>query len=310
MPGLGDRPGYINRPQQFWLVLSVALLLGLGAYLWLNHVLGEPAVAALLTVTALVLLWIFIGLGRRLQLSRAQRDQAQAWANETQWQMSEVLRKQDIWVEQQVARRVQELQNEIAGLRDREQLLVLQAHHDDLTGLANRNLLTDRFRFAVERAKRSGKFFALLIIDLNGFKSINDNHGHVAGDAVLVATAKRLVGALRASDTVARLGGDEFVLIVESVEDPQELDHIGQKLIDTLAEPITLGNGVVVNNGASVGLALYPDDGADMNTLLQVADQAMYECKGRCASLPAVSCAPAQCGCAAHKVHPHTTAVS
>lgn len=279
MPGLGDRPRYINRPQQFWLVLSVTLLLGLGTYLGINHVLAAPPMVALLAIWVMVLLGISFALYRRSQLSRAQRDQAQAWANETHWQMSEVMRKQDIWVEQQVARRVEELQNEIAGLRDREQLLVFRAHHDDLTGLANRNLLTDRFRFAVERAKRSGKFFALLIIDLNGFKSINDNHGHVAGDAVLVATAKRLVGAVRASDTVARLGGDEFVLIVESVEAPQELDHIGQKLIDALAEPITLGNGAVVNNGASLGLAVYPQDGAEMNDLLHVADQAMYECK-------------------------------
>ena len=193
--------------------------------------------------------------------------------------MSDVMRKQDIRLEQRVARRVQELQIEIAGLREREQLLVVQAHHDGLTGLANRNLLADRFHFAVERSKRSGKSFALLMVDLNGFKSINDNYGHVAGDTVLVAIAKRLVGALRASDTVARLGGDEFVLIIESIEEAQELDHIGQKLIDTLSEPIALGNGVVVNNGASVGLAFYPDDGADMNDLLNVADQAMYECK-------------------------------
>jgi len=279
MSGLGEHPRYINRPQRNWLVFSVVLALGLGTYAWILQVLDELPITALLAICAMVLVGISLVLYHRLHISRAQRDQALAWVKETQWQMSDVMRKQDIRLEQHVERRVQELQNEIAGLREREQLLVVQARHDSLTGLANRNLLADRFHFAVERSKRSGKSFALLMIDLNGFKSINDNYGHVAGDAVLVATAKRLVGALRASDTVARLGGDEFVLIIESIEETQELDHIGQKLIDTLSEPIALGNGVVVNNGASVGLAFYPDDGADMNDLLNVADQAMYECK-------------------------------
>ena len=279
MSGLGEHPRYINRPQRNWLVFSVVLALGLGTYAWINHVLAELPMAALLAICAMVLVGISLVLYHRLRISRAQRDQALAWVKETQWQMSDVMQKQDIRLEQHVARRVQELQIEIAGLREREQLLVVQAHHDGLTGLANRNLLADRFHFAVERSKRSGKSFALLMVDLNGFKSINDNYGHVAGDTVLVAIAKRLVGALRASDTVARLGGDEFVLIIESIEEAQELDHIGQKLIDTLSEPIALGNGVLVNNGASVGLAMYPDDGADMNDLLNVADQAMYECK-------------------------------
>ena len=117
------------------------------------------------------------------------------------------------------------------------------------------------------------------MIDLNDFKTINDNYGHAAGDAVLVTMARRLVGAVRAADTVARLGGDEFVLIIESFDDPQELVHIAEKLMHTLSNSITLDTGAVVNVGAGVGLALYPDHGADMNDLLFVADQAMYECK-------------------------------
>jgi diguanylate cyclase (GGDEF)-like protein len=117
------------------------------------------------------------------------------------------------------------------------------------------------------------------MIDLNDFKSINDLYGHTAGDVVLIATARRLRAAVRASDTVARFGGDEFVLIIESIEDPQAMVHMGEKLFDSLAEPITLDIGVLAKISASIGMAIYPDDGANLNDLLNVADQAMYQCK-------------------------------
>lgn len=277
MPGLGDYPRYLNRARRYWLVPSA--MLGLAAYAGITHMLSESPMTVFLTICAMGLGAIFIVLTRRLRLAREQRDRALARASAARRQMSVLLRNQDLRVEQRVARRMQELQSEIADLQVREKLLKIQAHHDGLTGLANRILLMDRFRFAVERAKRSGKSFALLMIDLNDFKTINDNFGHIAGDAVLVTMAKRLVGAVRAADTVARLGGDEFVLLIESSEDAQELGHMGQKLVNTLSKSITLDTGVVVNVGASVGLALYPDHGADMNDLLYVADQAMYECK-------------------------------
>lgn len=238
MPGLGDYPRYMHRPQRYPLLVSVALALGFGAYASINRVLTEPAWAALLTVCAMVLVGIFF-----------------------------------------VLQHVQALQAEIVALHAREKLLKVQAHHDNLTGLANRMLLADRFHLAVERAKRNDRSFALLMIDLNEFKNVNDRYGHVAGDAVLVSMARRLVAAVRASDTVARLGGDEFVLLIESVDDPYELTRLGQKLCDSLAETITLDTGVVLTVGASVGLAIYPQDAAGLNDLLCVADQAMYECK-------------------------------
>jgi diguanylate cyclase (GGDEF)-like protein len=171
------------------------------------------------------------------------------------------------------------LQSEIEALRLNASELKVQAHHDGLTGLANRLLLSDRFRLAVERAKRSHKSFALMMVDLNDFKSVNDNFGHAAGDAVLIAMSRRLLGAVRASDTVARLGGDEFILLIESVDASEELMSIGEKMIESLAAPIALEAGVVINRSASLGLALYPRDGVDMNDLLYVADRAMYECK-------------------------------
>jgi diguanylate cyclase (GGDEF)-like protein len=160
-----------------------------------------------------------------------------------------------------------------------EALLLAQAHYDNLTGLGNRNLLADRFHFAVERSQRSKTSFALLMIDLNNFKSVNDNYGHLAGDEVLIASAKRLITAVRASDTVVRLGGDEFLLLVERFEKCEDLLNFGQKLIDSLSEDIALSSGDVVSVGASVGIAQFPRDGFDIGRLIEFADQSMYECK-------------------------------
>jgi diguanylate cyclase (GGDEF)-like protein len=171
------------------------------------------------------------------------------------------------------------LQREIATLVRNEQRLKSQAYTDPLTGLANRLLLTDRFRQTAERNKRNRTEFAVLMVDLNSFKVINDTLGHAAGDHVLKTVGRRLAAAVRASDTVARLGGDEFVLIVESFNHPDELLLIGRKLIDTISEGIALPAGEVVTVGASVGFALYPHHGTDINDLLHVADKGMYDCK-------------------------------
>jgi len=181
--------------------------------------------------------------------------------------------------ERQALRRARELEQEVRQLRARQRELEAQANHDHLTGLANRKLLQDRFRCAAERAKRSGQCFALLMIDLDRFKAVNDSHGHAAGDRVLVTMARRMEAAVRTCDTVARLGGDEFVLIIESMRDPSEIIQIGRKLVRALLQDIVLDSGVTVTVGASLGLALYPYDGAELSQMLDVADCAMYECK-------------------------------
>lgn len=275
----GAHPNCSTPHRRWWLILGAALLPVLGAYASINHVVLGRSMAALLTVCALVLVGAVFVLRRQLRLALAQRDEALVQVSSIQSPAGEALCLEQSSAANFAQRRVEALQVEVAELRGRERLLQVQAHHDGLTGLANRWLLTDRFRLAVERAKRSGLSFALLMVDLNGFKSINDNHGHAAGDEVLVVTAQRLLGSVRASDTVARIGGDEFVLLIESIEDPQEMLPIGEKLFDTLTDPMTLNAGVVAQLGASIGIALYPDDGLKLKDLLHVADQAMYECK-------------------------------
>lgn len=171
------------------------------------------------------------------------------------------------------------LQQEIATLVRNEQRLKDQAYTDPLTGLANRLLLTDRYQLTLERSKRNRVRFAVLMVDLDAFKAINDRHGHAAGDHVLRTVAKRLVATLRGSDTVARLGGDEFVLIIESFDNPDELIGIGRKLIASISEDIQLPDGDEVNVGASVGFAVFPQHGSDLNDLLHIADKGMYDCK-------------------------------
>jgi diguanylate cyclase len=171
------------------------------------------------------------------------------------------------------------LRNEISTLVRNETWLKSQAFTDNLTGLANRLLLADRFQLTLERSKRSRAEFALLMVDLNGFKAINDNYGHGAGDQVLRTVAQRLVATVRGSDTVARLGGDEFVLLIESFEDADELVHLGRKLIAAISADITLADQRQVNVGASVGFALFPRNGADLDSLLDTADRGMYDCK-------------------------------
>lgn len=279
--GLGNIPGYFKQIHSLWPSISIALVLalGLGAFAWSNQVQDDPFIAILLAMSVVLLVGHPLILMRRLQRVCMQRDQALAQVSAQEWQMCVGLKNQDSCIDRCAARRVHALQKEVLDLHARKKMLQVQAHHDNLTGLANRLLLADRFHFAAERAKRSNQSFALLMIDLNDFKCINDHHGHAAGDAVLVTLAGRLVRAVRASDTVARLGGDEFVLIIEAIESRQELAQLTEKLLATLSDPVPMASGAVLGTGASVGVAVYPQDGVEMNDLLQVADLAMYECK-------------------------------
>ncbi|MCE4537418.1 CHASE domain-containing protein [Pelomonas sp. P7] len=150
------------------------------------------------------------------------------------------------------------------------------ALHDALTGVPNRVLLADRLRQAIRAAERNGHVFALAYLDLNGFKQINDTHGHDAGDVVLKAVAARLLASLRASDTVARLGGDEFVVLLTPAQAPADVEPVLSRLLDALSQPVTLNSGELVAVGASLGLAHYPTDGRTPEALMRRADEAMF----------------------------------
>ncbi|MGZ9160335.1 MAG: putative bifunctional diguanylate cyclase/phosphodiesterase [Candidatus Limnocylindrales bacterium] len=160
-----------------------------------------------------------------------------------------------------------------------EEQLRHQAFHDGLTGLANRALFKDRLGHALARASRGGRPTAVLYLDLDDFKAVNDRLGHVAGDRLLVAVGDRLRASTRDADTVARLGGDEFAIIVEETE-PDEAAQAAQRILDTLAPPFTVGDSQIVAR-ASIGIAIRSVDSGDADELLRRADIAMYAVKAR-----------------------------
>jgi diguanylate cyclase (GGDEF)-like protein/PAS domain S-box-containing protein len=159
-----------------------------------------------------------------------------------------------------------------------QERLAYQALHDDLTGLPNRRLLIDRLTLALARSERSHRPVGVLLLDLDGFKAVNDSFGHGVGDEVLVAVAERLRSALRPSDTIARLGGDEFVVLCDDLPAAEDVHAVAGRLALALSVPIFTGSGPV-HLGASIGAAVAEGPDVDADRLLDRADTAMYEVK-------------------------------
>jgi diguanylate cyclase (GGDEF)-like protein len=167
----------------------------------------------------------------------------------------------------------------MAALRDKEESLRNAALHDHLTGLPNRVLLSDRMEQAGKRAARqAGYRFAILLLDLDGFKAVNDTLGHAAGDLLLIEVARRLTGLLRKSDTVARLGGDEFVILLDGLTGPDAYQSVCDNVADAVGAPFFI-DGERVDVGCSIGVAVSGDGQADPDHLLREADAAMYRAK-------------------------------
>jgi diguanylate cyclase (GGDEF)-like protein len=153
-----------------------------------------------------------------------------------------------------------------------------QAHVDLLTGMPNRRLLADRIEQAWRHARRSGEPMAILCLDLDRFKDVNDSLGHDAGDQLLVQVAGRIKGCLRASDTVARTGGDEFVIVLPELDDAASVERVAGKLLRAFDRPLLLGDQAMPMS-TSIGAAVYPVDGDDPDTLRLRADTALYAAK-------------------------------
>jgi diguanylate cyclase (GGDEF)-like protein len=153
-----------------------------------------------------------------------------------------------------------------------------QAHHDTLTGLPNRRLLEDRLRVALARANRDGGVLAVLCLDLDGFKTVNDTYGHPAGDELLCRVGERLGGLMRAEDTAARIGGDEFVVVLSSISDAPYSERVAGRIVQSVSAPYTIqGHSVMIST--SIGIAVSPIDGSDAAALLKAADEALYSAK-------------------------------
>jgi diguanylate cyclase len=189
------------------------------------------------------------------------------------WQYERIVRRQVESLEQVVTARTQ-------GLEAANKQLRHLATHDALTGLPNRVLMDDRLSQAVVQAERHGETFAIVLLDLDRFKLVNDSLGHRAGDELLKEVARRLKSVVRTVDTVARLGGDEFVLIVSPGGEQDSAQHVAQRIIDAMRVPVRVAD-VEVHTSPSIGIALYPQDGTNIELLLARADAAMYCAKQR-----------------------------
>ena len=179
----------------------------------------------------------------------------------------------------ELSERNRQLEIEVEQRKQMEQEMRHLAMHDMLTGLPNRALFMDRLESAHHRAQRHGGMFALVYVDVDRFKEVNDTWGHGAGDAVLIELSARLRGALRENDTVARLGGDEFALVLEELDDINDAHRLMERVTQSLQAPMHYlrdGEELTLAVAASIGVAAYPADGAEVDALLHAADQAMY----------------------------------
>lgn len=176
----------------------------------------------------------------------------------------------------QMQHRIRDSMDELAASREH---LARQALRDPLTHLHNRAAFIERLEQAIAEARRQQRSLALLFLDLDRFKQVNDTHGHAVGDAALVHAARLLRSAVRDTDTVGRLGGDEFVILLEAAGDERDAGRVAELLLTRFAQPLRVG-ALQIELGLSIGISLYPRDGLDVSSLMQRADEAMYRSKG------------------------------
>ena len=182
-------------------------------------------------------------------------------------------------LEVRVRSRTRDLEDEVERRRTAEEKLRDMANHDNLTGLPNRGHLLDVLQMEIEAAEEKPRMMAVMYVDLDGFKAVNDTLGHNAGDMALKIVAQRLKGCIRKSDVAARLGGDEFVVVLRNVKTISIVESRAREIVEMMGEPFDVGGARPAEIGASVGVALFPNDGATPDTLLKAADGAMYGVK-------------------------------
>ncbi len=175
----------------------------------------------------------------------------------------------------ELAKANESLKRELTQRKQSEEKLARHAYYDNLTDLPNRRLFRSHLKQALSLANRNERKLAVLFVDLDHFKAINDSWGHAVGDRLLQSTAKWLKSCLRASDVVARLGGDEFIILLPEIGHPEDATTVAKKLLSALRKPFRI-EGREIFTSASIGISLYPDDGDEAEILMRNADKAMY----------------------------------
>lgn len=228
--------------------------------------------------SALEMLLLSFALADRINTLRREKEQVSTEALAAREALVENLLRSEQELEARVTERTFDLEVALSELRTKEQQLEYIAKHDPLTGLANRTLLEDRIAQAIARARRSGRSVAVLMADLDGFKAINDTHGHTVGDQMLKVLSARMAECVRETDTVARPGGDEFVIVLEELQDLGDAARVAEKLVEATSWPVNLAQGAL-RVSISVGLAFFPKDATEPAQLLKRADSTMYAAK-------------------------------
>lgn len=186
----------------------------------------------------------------------------------------------EVAMQRELDEKVRALEETKEALESANSALRAIAYIDSVTELPTRRLFNDRLQQALARCKRSGEMLAVVFMDLDGFKQVNDAYGHDVGDAALRVAGERMRRQIRESDTLARLGGDEYAVLLDTGATPEVLNKVRRRIQQTFSTPFDVG-GTMIALGVSIGVALYPRDGEDAHSLLRVADAAMYEAKNR-----------------------------
>jgi diguanylate cyclase (GGDEF)-like protein len=269
------------RPARFFLLAWTALLvfIALGA---LRNFAIVPThfltVNGLHIGLALDVVLLSFALADRINADKRAKEAAQGEALASRTALLEATQANERELERRIAERTAELNRANEQLRDQEQHLRHLAQHDPLTGLPNRLSMQQRLALAMEFAKRNRKKLAVMMVDLDGFKRLNDTRGHRSGDHALVQIAGRLRTSVRGSDTVARYGGDEFVVLAGELDRAEDVSNIAEKIADMVSLPLSI-DGATQNISCSIGISVYPDHAEDAEALIERADRAMYAAK-------------------------------
>jgi diguanylate cyclase (GGDEF)-like protein len=269
------------RPARFFLLAWSALLvfIALGA---LRNFAILPThfltVNGLHIGLALDVVLLSFALADRINSDKREKEAAQGEALASRSALLEATQANERELERRIAERTAELNRANEQLRDQEQHLRHLAQHDPLTGLPNRLSMQQRLALAMEIAKRNRKKLAVMMVDLDGFKRLNDSRGHRSGDHVLTQIAGRLRTSVRGSDTVARYGGDEFVVLAGELDRAEDVANIAEKIADMVSLPVSI-DGAAEKIGCSIGISIYPDHAEDAEGLIERADRAMYAAK-------------------------------
>jgi len=257
-------------------LLGTALLSARNFGLLPNNIL---TLHSLMFGSALEMILLSFALAERINFFRTANDLSRQEAFQTHSKLIDVLRNSERELIHRVKKRTESLALANEKLTQQEQELKKLAHYDTLTGLANRALITEQLDLLLTHCKREKIKLAVLFLDLDGFKAINDKFGHKVGDELLIVIADKLRFLLRDSDVVGRLGGDEFIVLIESSDGALDPQQVAQKIKDTISQPVTI-DGLTIECGISIGIAIYPDDGDNVDSLMSISDTAMYIDKG------------------------------